>query len=119
MKNKGQKPDYLGVMPRSKIMSPDEWREQHGLLADGSLDPEIDSRQKPPSIFDLKQEPQEAAEEVELDFDQLEKEWMDQAVIRRKQEQAAMPPPGARIRDNVDEARVQLQRRQMLSKHWR
>ena len=81
------------------MMSPAKWNEEHGLRKDGKGLKPGPKKKKPKSIFDVPMQ----KDNVELpDYEELERQWMEQEIARREQE--PKPFVGKRLRDPLTEA---------------
>ena len=72
--------DY-GERSTSKQMTEAEWRELHGLRKDGKGLKPGPSKRKPKSAFDMELVPGEP-----IDFEELELQWMEEQILRKKNE---------------------------------
>ena len=88
--------DY-GERSTSKQMTEAEWRELHGLRKDGKGLKPGPSKRKPKSAFDMELVPGEP-----IDFEELELQWMEEQILRKKNEPHQLK--GKRLRADVDNA---------------
>ena len=65
----------------TKPMSEDEWNEMHGLRKNGKGLKPGPSKRKPKSVFDVELVPDEP-----IDFEELETQWMEEQILKKKNE---------------------------------
>ena len=81
----------------SKQMSEADWNRMHGLRKDGKGLKPGPSKRKPKSVFDMELVPGEP-----IDFEELELQWMEEQILRKKNEPHQLK--GKRLRADVDNA---------------
>lgn len=91
--------DY-GERSTSKQMTEAEWRELHGLRKDGKGLKPGPSKRKPKSAFDMELVPGEP-----IDFEELELQWMEEQILKKKNEPQQLK--GKRMRDDAVKAVAQ------------
>ena len=62
-------------------MTPEEWNELHGLRKNGKGLKPGPSKRKPKSVFDVELVPGEP-----IDFEELETQWMEEQILKKKNE---------------------------------
>ena len=78
----------------SKQMSEEEWNQMHGLRKNGKGLKPGPSKRKPKSVFDVELVPGEP-----VDFEELEMQWMEEQILRKKYEPQQLK--GKRMRDDA------------------
>ena len=77
----------------SKQMSQEEWNAMHGLRKNGKGLKPGPSKRKPKSVFDVELVPGEP-----VDFEELEMQWMEEQILRKKYEPHQLK--GKRLRNS-------------------
>nr|WP_272152522.1 hypothetical protein [Synechococcus sp. AH-551-B05] len=85
----------------AKPMSEAEWNQMHGLRKNGKGLKPGPSKRKPKSVFDVELVPGEP-----VDFEELELQWMEEQILKKKNEPQKLK--GKRMRGDVVAPRAEV-----------